>query len=171
MKKRTSAEMSGMYFGQTKACVQVDHLTELKASIANVAYATGVSPPVWKKDVNVMIHNKLHKDLVTKLRTIVLTEVDFNFNNKVLGRSTIYNAGKYHILSDEQYDSRSNKCDIDHALHKRLTYDILRQMKQIGALCSNDAKSCYDRVVHSIACMAHRRLGISTPPPTYQYTN
>ena len=37
-------------------------------------------------------------------------------------------------------------------------------MRQTGALCSNDAKSCYDRVVHSIACMAYRRLGVPSSP-------
>ena len=170
MKERTSAGISGIHFGQMKACAQADHLSEFEASIANVAYTSGASPQAWKKGVNVMIHKKLHEDLVTKLRTIVLTEADFNFNNKVLGRSTIFHAEKYQLLPEEQYGSRPNKCAIDHALHKRLTYDILRQMKYTGALCSNDAKSCYDRVVHSIACMAYRRLGIPTPPVTSMLT-
>ena len=164
MKERTSAGISGIHFGQMKACAQTDHLSNFEASISNVAYTTGVSPLAWEKGVNVMIHKKSHEDLVTKLRTIVLTEADFNFNNKVLGRSTIYHAERHQLLPDEQYGSRPNKCAIDHAIHKRLTYDILRQMKQPGALCSNDAKSCYDRVVHSIACMAYKRLGIPEPP-------
>ena len=111
-----------------------------------------------------MIHKKMHEDLVTKLRTITLTEADFNFNNKILGRVAIYHAEKNHLLPDEQYGSRPHKCAINHALHKRLTYDILRQMRQTGALCSNDAKSCYDRVIHSIACLAYRRLGVPSPP-------
>jgi len=164
MKERTSAGISGIHFGQMKACAQSDYLSDFEASIANISYTTGASPSAWRQGVNVMIHKKLHEDLVTKLRTIVLTEADFNFNNKVLGRSTIYQAETCHLLPDEQYGSRPNKCAIDHVLHKRLTYDILRQMRQTGALCSNDAKSCYDRVVHSIACMAYRRLGVPSPP-------
>ena len=83
MKERTSAGISGIHFGQMKACAQADHLSDFEASIANVSYTTGASPLAWKKGVNVMIHKKLHEDLVTKLRTIVLTEADFNFNNKV----------------------------------------------------------------------------------------
>ena len=45
-----------------------------------------------KKWVNLMMYKKLNEDLVTKLRTIVLTEADFNFNNEVLGRSTTFHA-------------------------------------------------------------------------------
>ena len=163
-KERTSAGISGMHFRQMKACTQADHLANFEASISNVAYTTSVSPTAWEKEVNVMIHKKSQEDLVTELRTIVLTEADFNIKNKVLGRSTMYHAEKYKLLPEEQYGSRPNKYAIDHALHKRLTYDILRQMKQSGALCSNDTKSCYNRVVHSIACMAYRQLGILAPP-------
>ena len=37
--------------------------------------------------------------------------------------------------------------------------DLLYMRRQSGALCSNDAKSCYDRIVHSFASIAMRRLG------------
>ena len=33
-------------------------------------------------------------------------------------------------------------------------------------LCSNDAKSCYDRIIHSIASMAMQRLGLPIEPIT-----
>jgi hypothetical protein len=36
--------------------------------------------------------------------------------------------------------------------------------RQAGALCSNDAKSCYDRIVHSIASLSMRRLGVPLEP-------
>jgi hypothetical protein len=42
--------------------------------------------------------------------------------------------------------------------------DILRQRRQAGALCSNDAKSCYDRIVHNIASLAMRRTGMPAEP-------
>ena len=37
--------------------------------------------------------------------------------------------------------------------------DLLRLRRQAGALCSNDAKSCYDRIVHNVAALAMRRQG------------
>ena len=35
--------------------------------------------------------------------------------------------------------------------------------RQSGALCSNNAKSCYNRIVHSFASIAMRRLGAHPP--------
>ena len=68
------------------------------------------------------------------------------------------------LLVPKKYRSRPGKCSIDHAVHKRLWYDLLRQQRQPGAMCSNDAKSCFDRVVHSIASLAYQQLGIPLPP-------
>ena len=53
---------------------------------------------------------------------------------------------------------------IDQALHKRLTYDIIRQHRLPAILCSNDAKSCYDRILHPIASLAYRRVGVPLAP-------
>ena len=39
--------------------------------------------------------------------------------------------------------------------------DLLRQKRQAGTLCSNNAKSCYDQIVHSVATLSMRRLGAS----------
>jgi hypothetical protein len=101
---------------------------------------------------------------IDKLRTIVLTEADYNFNNKKLGRDAIAHAERNNLIALEQYGSRKGKQAIDQALNKRLSYDILRMTRQPGALCSNDAKSCYDRVLHSIVALAFRRIGIPKQP-------
>jgi hypothetical protein len=42
--------------------------------------------------------------------------------------------------------------------------DLLRQKRQADALCLNDAKSCYDRIVHNIATLAMRRTGMPAEP-------
>jgi hypothetical protein len=42
--------------------------------------------------------------------------------------------------------------------------DNLRQARCAGALCANDAKSCYDRVVHSIVALAMRCMGVPVNP-------
>jgi hypothetical protein len=52
------------------------------------------------------------------------------------------------------------KTAIAHALNKRLSYDLMRQMKTAGALCSNDAKSCYDCILHSVASLCLQHLGL-----------
>ena len=164
MKEKTSSGISGLHFGHMKTCAKNRFLTNVESAISNVPFSSGYSPRAWRKGINVMIHKKANSDLVTNLRTIVLTEADFNYNNKVLGRETLRLAELNNALAKEQYGSRKGKSAIHHALHKRLTYDIIRAYKRPGAVCSNDAKSCFDRVVHSVAMLAYRRLGIEIPP-------
>ena len=64
----------------------------------------------------------------------------------------------------DRYGSRSQLTAIDQSLNKRLTYDIIRQKKRPGALCSNDAKSCYGWIVHSVASLAMQRVGDPVEP-------
>jgi hypothetical protein len=73
-------------------------------------------------------------------------------------------AEESYILAREQFGSRKHHQSITAALNKRLTMDLLRQRRQAGALCSNDAKSCYDRIVHNIASLAMRRTGLPAEP-------
>ena len=40
----------------------------------------------------------------------------------------------------------------------------------MAALCSNDAKSCYDRIVHSVASLAMQRMGIEQAPIVCMFT-
>ena len=165
MKEATSAgSITGLHFGHLKACATDSFLSEFESSISHVPYATGYTPKSWQFGINVMLKKKAQVDLVTGLRTTVLTEADFNFNNKILGRQSLAHAEKNGLIAKEQYGSRKGKSAIEHAIHKRITYDILRQFRQPGALCSNDAKSCYDRIIHSIATLSYRRLGIASPP-------
>ena len=165
MKETTSAgSITGLHFGHLKACASDQFLSEFESSISHIPYSTGYTPKSWQYGVNVMLKKKAQVDLVTSLRTIVLTEADFNFNNKILGRQTLAHAEKNGLIAKEQYGSRKGKRAIEHAIHKRLTYDILRQFRYPGALCSNDAKSCYDRIIHSVATLAYRRLGIESTP-------
>jgi hypothetical protein len=49
---------------------------------------------------------------------------------------------------------------IDLAVNKTLSFDILHQLRSPGALCSNDAKSCYDLIGHTTASIAMQRMGV-----------
>lgn len=105
MKEKTSAGISGLHFSHMKACAMDPFLAEFEASLANIPYYTGFSPPQWEKGVSVMIHKKENVDLVGKLRTVTLLEADFNFNNKVLGKETLHHAEINGLLAKEQYGS------------------------------------------------------------------
>ena len=165
MKEATSAaSITGIHFGHLKSASLDPHLADFEATIAHIPYSTGYNPVQWQHSVCCMIKKKADVDLVTKLRTIVLTEADFNFNNKKLGRESLMHAEQNNLIAKEQYGSRRGKRAIEHALNKRLLYDIIRQNRRPGALCSNGAKSCYNRVLHSITMLAFRRLGFPVPP-------
>jgi predicted lipid carrier protein YhbT len=164
MSEYTSAGISGLHFGHMKACSTSDFASNFESSLAHIPYFTGYTPRDWSVGVNVMIQKKDRVNLVSKLRTITLTEADFNFNNKLLGKNTLAHAEVQNYIAKEQYGSRKGKSALEHAVHKRLTFDIMRQLRTNGALCSNDAKSCYDRILHSVASLAYQRLGIPKPP-------
>ena len=80
MKEYTSSGLSGMHFGHMKACASSPFLTEFESSICQIPFATGYSPSQWQQGIIVMIQKKAQVDLVSKLRTLVLTEADFNYN-------------------------------------------------------------------------------------------
>jgi hypothetical protein len=70
------------------------------------------------------------------------------------------NAKIHRTLAPEQFGSRKNLQAIDLAVNKVLTNDILCQLKSPGAICANNAKSCYDLIVHPSAVLAMRRQGV-----------
>ena len=163
-KERTSAGKSGWTFSHSKTCALNKATADFEATMAHIPYVTGYAPKEWKVGVNIMIYKKVNMDRVDKLRTIVLKEADANFNDGKLGRDMMHHAEMNGMIAKEQYGSRKGHCSIDHAVNKRLTFDLLRLSRTPGALCSNDAKSCYDRILHSIAALSMRRLGIPSPP-------
>ena len=162
--KTSAASFTGLHFGHLKASSTDEFLTQFELSLAQIAYCSGQPPQSWTNSVICMIKKKSQVEHISGLRSIVLTEADFNYNNKLLGKTAMTIAEDGNYLAQEQYGSRKGKSSIDHAINKRISYDILRQFRSPGALCSNDAKSCYDRIVHTIAILAYRRLGIARPP-------
>jgi hypothetical protein len=94
-----------------------------------------------------------------KTTIIVLFHSLFNMLNKKVARQATQSAIKLDAIPSNAYAKpgfRSNDC----GLNKVLTYGIIRQRKTTAALCSNDAKSCYDRIVHSIANICLKRVGV-----------
>ena len=139
-------------------------IADFEATMANIPFATGYSPGRWKKGTDVELLKKPGNFKVTDLRTIILYDAEFNRNNAILGRRLMAHAELHQQFAPEQYGSRKGLSAIEHGLNKRLTYDLIRQLRLPAALCSNDAKSCYDRIVHSVATLSMRRLGVPAEP-------
>ena len=164
MKERTSSGLSGMHFGHHKACSQHAALSYFEATMCAIPYQTGYSPTRYRTSVNTMLKKKANKLEANQLRTILLLEADFNHLNKKLGRDLLHHAEHHNMIAPEQFGSRKHHSCIDQVLIKRLYYDSLRFARKNGFLCSNDAKSCYDRIVHSVASLAMQRVGMPLEP-------
>jgi hypothetical protein len=139
-------------------------LNEIDTFMGQLPYRFGFSPDSWQKITDVEILKRIGVYDVEKMRTIQLMNTKFNMNNKKLGGDVMWFAESHNVLAPEQIGSRKNHQSILAGLNKRLTMDILGQRRQARALCANDAKSCYDRIVHSIATLALRRLGMPPEP-------
>jgi hypothetical protein len=70
----------------------------------------------------------------------------------------------YEQLAWEKYGRCEGKNAIEQALNKVLSFDLIRKARMDAAMCSNDAKRCYDMIVHSIVSilMQHQNVPAST---------
>ena len=148
-----------LHFGHFKIEAEHDMLSWANYVMAGIPRLRGFTPERWKRGTDVMLLKKEGFFLLEKLRTIVLFESDFNFENKRLGRDAMKLALDKGLIKDEQY-SRPGRSAQDNALNKRLTFDYLRLRKQNFGICACDLKSCYDRIVHNAAALALRRVGV-----------
>jgi hypothetical protein len=144
-------------------------LAAFDATMVNIPYAMGPSLLQWQYGTNVLIPKSVASLRVDKLQTILLLHLEFNQNNKLLGRAVMSQAEAYAQMPPEQYGSRKKHQAIKAALNKVLTQDIWRRKRQSGALCSNDTKACYDRVVHPFAILCMLRLGTPMGPLLYMF--
>eukprot|EP00957_Ditylum_brightwellii_P036517 2765856-Ditylum_brightwellii.AAC.1 len=52
-------------------------------------------------------------------------------------------------IAPEQFGSRKYHQAIEVVLNSWLVDDLLRVLRQAGIIVSNDAKSCFDRIIHA----------------------
>jgi len=100
---------------------------------------------------------------VGKLHNILLFKADCNSNNKWLGRAFMHKAELANALADKQYSSCCFKDAITQCLNKQLWYNYVCICKELAALCSNDAQSCYDCIILLIAVLCMCQLGALQP--------
>jgi len=158
-REATSSSASGTHFGHYIAGTFNPEILLINATLANLPLLTGFTYDRWKKGLNIMIEKTTGDFNVDKLRIILLFEADFNANNKWMGRAVMYQAEQERLLADEQFGSRKFKSAIFQCFNKLLLYDLARFRRTPMALCSNDAKSCYDQITLVAATLCLCRLG------------
>jgi hypothetical protein len=145
----TACYPSARSFSTMKAGAADWDIAALDCSLTRIPLRYGFAPSRWKFCLDVMLQKKSGVMELSGLWTIVLFPVDCNSAFKHVGRSMMQVAERSKALAPEQYGSRKWHKAIDLAVNKALTFDILWQLKRSGAICSNDAKSCYDVIGHT----------------------
>lgn len=86
---------------------------------------------------------------------------EFQANNKKMGKLAMQYAEERKLIPPGQFGARKRHQAIDLAFSKRLIWDLLILQRRSAGWISNDAKSCFDRVVHWVAIIALLRFGIT----------
>jgi hypothetical protein len=159
-RENTACYPSELSFSTMKAGASDPQIAKLDCLMTRIPLSKGFAPLRWKHFLDVMIKKKSGVTDLSGLRTIVLFPVDCNFAFKHVGREMMKVAKATDSLAPEQYGSRRKHKAIDLAVNKALTFDTLHQMKRTGAICSNDAKSCYDLIGHKPASLSMQRAGV-----------
>jgi hypothetical protein len=101
--------------------------------------------------------------LITKLRSTLLMEADFNATNKMVYSIRMFdNVQKYRLMPEEMFSERNHLAD-DGTLSKVLFFDIARQLHRPAGLAPVDADTCYDCIAHPMASMIFQAFGVLTP--------
>ncbi len=139
MKEDTSSSESGLHFGHYKAgshSQTISHFHALKATLLmkRASYWTGGG-----RGLSVMIEKMFGCNLVSKLRSILLMEADFNFTNKeIFGRQMMSNVRRFNLMPEETFSKKNRTAD-DGTLVKVLFFDTVRQTRRIAGVASVDA--------------------------------
>ena len=155
------SEPHGLHNGHFKAGAQSMIISECDAILRNIPVTTGTVPDQWKHLMNFAIEKKAGDFRLAKMRTIQLMNSEFQANNKLIGRGAMNYAEKRKLIPPGQCGSRKHHQAIDLAFSKRMVWDLLILQRRSAGWISNDAKSCFDRVVHWVAILALLRFGIT----------
>ena len=152
--------MSGLSFGHYKAGAQSQIISHFHALKSSLLLRRGIALNCWSHGLSVMLEKMVGCSLVTKLRSILLMESDFNFANKTIyGGRMLDNVRKYNLMPGEICSERNITAD-DGTLAKVLFYDIVRQLQVSAGISSVDAENCYGRIAHAVASLVFQYFGV-----------
>lgn len=101
---------------------------------------------------------------IEKFQTIVLFEADHQNDSKWIAKQAMKNMmdnNNEYANVMEQYGEKPKHSAIEVVLNKRLINDNLRIDKKPCIIVSNDAKSCFNQIVHSVLKICMEYLMIS----------
>lgn len=153
IREETSSSESGIHFGHIIASAASPLLSHAYATQCSIVLRRGIQLDRWSRGLSVMLENLQGCTLISKLRSILLMEADFNTANKLIYEvRMMHNVRAHNLMPDEIFSERNRTAD-DGTLSKVLFYDLLRQSRRPAGVSSVDADNCFDRVAHAIASL------------------
>jgi hypothetical protein len=159
-REATSSSESGQHFGHYIAGIKSDHTSLFHALKSLLLSKRGVILDRWSRGLSVMLEKILGCALITKLRSILLMEADFNATNKLIYGNRMLATARKHKLIPEEICSEKNRLADNGSLTKVLFYDIVRQTCLPAGIAAVDADNCYDRIAYPIALLVFQSLGV-----------
>jgi len=127
----------------------------------NLPFLSGIAYKRWYQFLDIMSFKKQTSIHVSTLRTIIISEADWNAAGKIfVTRRMMRNAEKMKLLPNEHLGGRKGRKSTDGGLTKRLIMDNARMLQKPMTIVSTDAANCYDRMIHKIIAMAAKKWGI-----------
>src|SRR5210317_979062 len=161
MKEDKGAEPHGLHNGHFKAALASPMIYRCDTIMRNIPLLTSFVPEQWKNLMNFAIEKKPGDFRPSKMRTIQMMNPEFQANNKKMGKQAMRLAERHQLIPPGQCGARKQHQAKDLAVSKRLVWDLLLLQRRAAGWISNDAKSCFDRIVHWIAMVALLRFGIT----------
>ena len=170
--RESTASAPGGHYGQYKAAAGAaklpeDHrdywpqLSKIYAIMLSLPLRHGFAPSRWRQCIDAILEKIPGQPRIEKLRIIMLYEADFNFMLKLIwGKRLVRQAELYRCLGEENSGSRSGRQTHDSLLGKLLLYEYARLTRTSLVTVDNDAKSCYDRIIKSLAMIACIAVGL-----------
>ena len=88
-------------------------------------------------------------------------DTEFNMTNKHVGRHTLAHVEKVKAVAPDHYGSQKHHNFRKVVLNKVLLNDVIRQKRIDAALGMNNARGCYNRIVHSIPILVLMSFGVA----------
>jgi hypothetical protein len=162
-KEETLSSVSGWHFSHYKAGLRSAYISHLQSLFASLIVRRGIVLKRWSQGLSVMPEKIFGCTLITKLRSILLMEANFNATNKTIyGIRILANVQKYKLMPEEVFSKRNRLAD-NGTLSKVLFFNIAHQLRHSAGLASVDANNCYDRITHPMASMIFQAFGVPTP--------
>ena len=157
--ERTSSAPGNAHFGCFKATAQDNFLSSLMAQIMSIPLITGFAPEQYKTMTACLLEKKPGMIEVERLRIIMLLDALYSGSCRILAYRTMIAAEKHNMIAKEQYGCRRGLDALLQSINLRLIMDISVQKRIPMTIVCNDAKGCFDRIIHSIASLCFRKMG------------